>query len=99
MAGKPRVREAILDAAEAVVMAAGAAHLTLERWPTAPGEQGGLLYNFPTKDALVEGMIARCVQRFEANSQMPDPACRRALREISAPLWLPSWTTPGWRRR
>jgi AcrR family transcriptional regulator len=68
MSGKPSSREAILDAAEAVVLSAGAAHLTLEAVAESAGvSKGGLLYHFPSKDALVEGMIARCVERFEGD--------------------------------
>lgn len=68
MSGKANSREAILDAAEAVVRDAGAAHLTLEAVAGRAGvSKGGLLYNFPTKDALVEGMIARCVERFRTD--------------------------------
>ncbi len=68
MSGRPSSRDAILDAAEAVVKDAGAAHLTLDAVAERAGvSKGGLLYNFPSKDALVEGMIARCVDRFEAD--------------------------------
>jgi len=70
MSGKTSSRDAILDAAEAVVRDAGAAHLTLDAVAERAGvSKGGLLYNFPGKDALVEGMIARCLQRFQADRQ------------------------------
>lgn len=70
MSGKTGSRELILDAAEAVVHDAGAAHLTLEAVAERAGiSKGGLLYNFPTKDALLEGMIARCLDRFEGDRQ------------------------------
>ncbi len=60
-------REAILDAAEAVVLAAGAAHLTLDAVAErAKVSKGGLLYNFPSKDALLQAMIDRQVRRIEA---------------------------------
>jgi len=70
MSGKTSSRDAILDAAEAVVREAGAAHLTLDAVADRAGvSKGGLLYNFRSKDALVEGMIARCLDRFEADRQ------------------------------
>ena len=70
MSGKTSSRDAILDAAEAVVREAGAAHLTLDAVADRAGvSKGGLLYNFPSKDALVEGMIGRCLERFEADRQ------------------------------
>jgi AcrR family transcriptional regulator len=60
-------KERILDAAERVVLRDGAAHLTLDAVAQAvPLSKGGVLYNFPTKDALIQGMIARLSQRFAA---------------------------------
>ena len=61
-------REAILDAAEAVVLADGAAHLTLDAVAErAKISKGGLLYNFRTKEALLQAMIDRQVRRIEAS--------------------------------
>ena len=61
-------RETILDAAEAVVLANGAAHLTLDAVAErARVSKGGLLYNFPNKDALLQAMIDRQMYRIEAN--------------------------------
>lgn len=55
-------REAILAAAEAVVLTNGAAHLTLEAVAHMAGvSKGGLLYHFPNKQRLLEGMIAHRV--------------------------------------
>ena len=60
-------REAILDAAEAVVLADGAAHLTLDAVAErAKVSKGGLLYHFNTKEALLEGMVERQVRRIDA---------------------------------
>ncbi|MDD2237004.1 MAG: TetR/AcrR family transcriptional regulator [Kiritimatiellae bacterium] len=53
-------REVILDAAEAVVQGRGALGLTLDAVAARAGvSKGGLLYHFPSKDALLEAMVAR----------------------------------------
>ena len=53
-------RERLLDAAERVVAESGATHLTLDAVAKSAGvSKGGLLYHFPTKEALLEGMLAR----------------------------------------
>ena len=53
-------RERLLDAAERVVVESGATHLTLDAVAKSAGvSKGGLLYHFPTKEALLEGMLAR----------------------------------------
>ena len=53
-------RERIIDAAEQVVVEAGARHLTLEAVASNAGvSRGGLLYHFPNKEALLKGMLDR----------------------------------------
>ncbi|HPK52965.1 MAG TPA: TetR/AcrR family transcriptional regulator [Smithellaceae bacterium] len=53
-------REKIIDAAEQVVIAAGARHLTLQAVAAKAGiSRGGLLYHFPDKEALLRGMLDR----------------------------------------
>ena len=53
-------RERIIDAAEQVVIEAGARHLTLESVASkASISRGGLLYHFPDKEALLNGMMDR----------------------------------------
>lgn len=67
MSRRTSSRDAILDAAEAVVAEAGAAHLTLDAVAQRAGlSKGGLIYNFPTKSALLTALVERVVQRFEA---------------------------------
>ena len=57
-------REAILDAAEAVVLASGAVHLTLDAVAERAGvSKGGLLYNFPSKESLLQAMVDRNMRR------------------------------------
>ena len=67
MSPRASSRDAILDAAEALVLDAGAARLTLDAVAARAGvSKGGLLYNFPTKDALLKSLIARLCERFDA---------------------------------
>ncbi|MEJ8573963.1 TetR/AcrR family transcriptional regulator [Microbaculum marinum] len=69
MAGRKRIRNAaskelILEAAERVVVRDGPARLTLDSVAQEAGlSKGGLLYNFPTKQSLIEGMILNTVDR------------------------------------
>lgn len=53
-------REDILQAAESIAVELGAAHLTLDAVAAGAGvSKGGLMYHFPTKDALLAAMIER----------------------------------------
>lgn len=59
-------RTAILTAARQIVRAQGAAHLTLDAVAQAAGvSKGGLLYHFPSKEALIEGMLAAFLDEFD----------------------------------
>ena len=56
----------ILNAAEAVVLKGGAAHMTLDSVARKAGvSKGGLLYNFPTKEILLKAMVSRLIRYFE----------------------------------
>ena len=56
----------ILDAAEQIVLRDGVGHLTLEASATEAGlSKGGVLYHYPSRDALVAAMVARIIQEFE----------------------------------
>lgn len=60
-------RERLLDAAERVVAEAGATHLTLDAVAKSAGiSKGGLLYHFPSKESLLEGMLARHFREVDA---------------------------------
>lgn len=81
----PNSRSRILDAAERVVLRDGVARLTLEGVAAETGlSKGGVLYNFPTKDELIRGMIARLIEAFDADMarlEAADPEPRgRTLR-------------------
>ncbi len=58
-------QKAILDAANRIVLEQGVEHLTLEQVAAEAGiSKGGLLYHFPTKEALIKGMINHYLKRF-----------------------------------
>lgn len=59
-------RHQILEAANHLIEREGVSALTLEAVAAAAGvSKGGLLYHFPNKDALIEGMIAHLIQNFD----------------------------------
>ncbi|MHB1305906.1 MAG: TetR/AcrR family transcriptional regulator [Limisphaerales bacterium] len=63
-------REALLDAAESVVSELGAVHLTLDAVADrAKVSKGGLLYHFPSKDALLRAMLRRLIDCFGADQR------------------------------
>jgi AcrR family transcriptional regulator len=65
-ASRLNATEAILDAAENIALESGALHLTLDAAAERAGvSKGGLLYHFPTKEALIEAMIHRMHERFD----------------------------------
>ena len=60
MSPRPSSKEVMLDAAEAIVLESGARHMTLDAVAARAGvSKGGLLYHFPTKEALLRGMLER----------------------------------------
>lgn len=66
MGKRPNSRQAILDAAEALASEIGANHMSLDAVAAKAGiSKGGLLYQFPSKVALLKGMIERYVERLE----------------------------------
>jgi len=65
----------ILDAAEQIVLRDGVGHLTLEASATEAGlSKGGVLYHYPSRDALVAAMVTRIIQEFEDDiaSHLPE---------------------------
>ena len=59
-------RERLLEAAERLTLRDGVARLTLDGVSREAGvSKGGLLYHFPSKGALIGGMIERFIERFE----------------------------------
>jgi AcrR family transcriptional regulator len=56
----------IIDAAEEVVLRDGVARLTLDAAATEAGlSKGGVLYHFPTRDALVAAMVEKIIEEFD----------------------------------
>jgi AcrR family transcriptional regulator len=91
----PRVRsyDTIVDAAETVVIEAGASHMTLDAVAAKAGvSKGGLLYHFPTKVALLEAMIARRIKireesRKRACRELPDGPTREVKGYVLSALF------------
>jgi AcrR family transcriptional regulator len=87
-------REKILHAAEEVVMEVGAGHLTLDAVAKKAGvSKGGLMYNFPTKESLLESMIVRLVTLWKesylrAVNDFPNTATGKLKAQIKATVTL-----------
>ncbi len=59
-------KNAILDAAETIVIESGASRMTLDAVAKRSGiSKGGLIYNFPTKESLLQGMIDRMMRQID----------------------------------
>lgn len=70
---KPTTREKILKAAADVANESGSANLSLDAVAHRAGvSKGGLLYNFPSKAKLLQGLVESYIVEFEASL---DAAC------------------------
>ncbi len=79
-------RTAILKAANHVVLADGVSRLTLETVAAQAGvSKGGLLYHFPSKQALIEGMVADQAEDF---AKRLATALDNDTSDINAGRWL-----------
>lgn len=59
-------REHLLDAALEIIQTQGINGFTLDRVAESAGvSKGGLLYHFPNRDSLVEGLLRRSAENFE----------------------------------
>lgn len=82
----------LLDAAEAVVLNEGPTRLTLDSVAArAAVSKGGLQYSFPSKEALVRGMLERMIARLEqsvaaAHDTEPEGAGRAARAYVRGTL-------------
>lgn len=84
--GRPNSREAMLDAAQNVVLEGGAAKLTLDAVARRAGvSKGGVMYNFPTKEALLKAMVERLVEHNRhAHAQLIENLPDRPGRSLKA---------------
>jgi AcrR family transcriptional regulator len=80
--GRPSVKPALLDAALSLVAEGGVASLTYEALCERTGlSKGGLLYHFPTKEALIVAINERLIARYrdarlEAIAALPEGPSR-----------------------
>lgn len=97
-AGPPSVRDRMLDAAEAVVVRQGIANLTLDAVAAEAGmSKGGLLHHYPSKDKLIEGMVARCAENWRscvtsAYDEVPPGPGRMARALLNQLADSPAWS-------
>ncbi len=79
-------REIIVDAAEAIVLESGARHMTLDAVAERAGvSKGGLLYHFPSKEALLRGMLERLRKQIDATRKEKSKGLKEGpRREIKA---------------
>jgi AcrR family transcriptional regulator len=98
-AGASSTRDRILEAGYAVAGQSGVAAVTLDAVANQAGvSKGGLLYHFPSKEALVSGMVDGLCGTFAdlagaAASADPEPAGRAARAYLAASageLWQSS---------
>ncbi len=89
-AGGPR--DKLLDAAEALLLSGSANRLTVASVAAAAGlSKGGALHHYPTKRALIEALILRAIEAFEADfcalaDRDPNPAGRWTRAFIGASI-------------
>ncbi len=84
---KTNSRERILEAAAEVARNAGPGHLSLDAIAQRAGvSKGGLLYNFPTKAKLLNGLVAKYIaeieQAIDEGSARGEPLLSSYLRVI-----------------
>ena len=77
-------KRVVLDAAAKVVQHTGAGHLTIEGVAREAGlSKGGVLYHFPNKKALLEGMLQSLIDGIDAraheDADREEPNILRAL--------------------
>ncbi len=82
---RPSARERILDALSTVVVRNGVAAATLDAvCAEAQVSKGGLLYHFPSRDALFDGLRQRLMASVDRGDQRGPVRTRRARRVVPA---------------
>src|SRR5260370_40029730 len=67
MGDSQRTVSVILEAAERVIVQSGVEKATIEAVAREAGvSKGGVLHHFPSKDAIVIGLVARLIEKFDA---------------------------------
>lgn len=86
--GRTSNKDLMLDAAEALVMDEGSAKLTLDAVAERAGvSKGGVLYHFPTKEALLLAMMDRMIARnHELRAEIIEEIPKGPGRELKAEL-------------
>lgn len=91
----PTTKDRIIAAAMDITQAKGARHLTIDAVTLKSGlSKGGVLYHFPTKTALLEGLISQTVQHSRtqietyrsAIADAPNPTLRAFVQWLVAIL-------------
>ena len=83
MTRTPKARDKVLEAARRIVETKGAGHLTFDELAAESGvTRGGITYHFPTKEALLKGLIEADIADWERTAgtleSMPECGCPRA---------------------
>jgi AcrR family transcriptional regulator len=91
-------REQIIDAALSVVRSQGVSALTLDEAARVAGiSKGGVLYHFKSKEALIQGMVARlssqCENLQQAHYDQLSPGPNRWARALVATSFDPAAPT------
>jgi AcrR family transcriptional regulator len=72
---KPLARDKIIHAARRIVEARGAAHLTFDELSVESGvTRGGITYHFPTKDALLQGLLEHDMAQWKLSESQLAPS-------------------------
>lgn len=91
-------RARLLDEAARLVASEGPSALTLERAATAAGiSKGAVLYHFKSKDALVEALVRKALDQFDAATQALSDRDRSAgglVRAYARVSFNPDTNTP-----
>ncbi|HEX6357244.1 TetR/AcrR family transcriptional regulator [Actinophytocola sp.] len=89
-------RERLLDAAADVLLTAGAENVTLAAIAERAGvSKGGLLYHFPSKQAVVAALVDRLVDQFDTAMRTAGPEPGAATRAYLDGTIEPSPRTAG----
>ena len=78
MTRPPKAREQVLEAARRIVETRGAGHLTFDELAAESGvTRGGITYHFPTKEALLKGLIEADIADWERTAAPLTSVCGR----------------------